>query len=107
MAKPAEFTDTNFQDEVVSSDQPVLVDFWAEWCGPCKIIGPVVEELAGEFEGRVKVGKVDVDHNRQVAVDFRIQGIPSLLIFKGGKEVDRIVGAVPKSMIAQKLEAVL
>ncbi len=104
MAKPAVFTDSNFKDEVIGSDKPVLVDFWAEWCGPCRIIGPVVEELAGEYEGKVKVGKVDVDNNSRVAVDFRIQGIPALLIFKNGEEVDRIVGAVPKSMITQKLE---
>ncbi len=107
MAKPAEFTDTNFKDEVVSSDKPVLVDFWAEWCGPCKVIGPVIEELTGEYEGKVKIGKVDVDSNRQVAVEFKIQGIPSLLIFKDGQEVDRIVGAAPKSMIVQKLDQVL
>jgi thioredoxin 1 len=107
MVKPAVFTDTNFESEVVSSDKPVLVDFWAEWCGPCRVIGPVIEELAGEYEGKVKIGKVDVDNNRQVAMQLGIQGIPSLLIFKGGREVDRIVGAVPKSHIAARLNKVL
>jgi len=107
MAKPVEFTDTNFETEVIGSDTPVLVDFWAEWCGPCKMIAPMVEEIAGEYEGKVKVGKVDVDSNQQVAFKFGIRGIPTLLIFKGGKVVDQIVGAAPKPQITARLEKVL
>jgi thioredoxin 1 len=107
MTKPVEFTDANFETEVVSSDTPVLVDFWAEWCGPCKTIAPVVEELASEYEGKVKVGKVDVDSNQQVAFKYGIRGIPTLLIFQGGRVVEQIVGAVPKPQIAAKLEKLL
>jgi thioredoxin 1 len=107
MTKPVEFTDANFETEVVSSDTPVLVDFWAEWCGPCKTIAPVVEELASEYEGKVKVGKVDVDSNQQVAFKYGIRGIPTLLIFKSGRVVEQIVGAVPKPHIAAKLEKLL
>ncbi|HWP81278.1 MAG TPA: thioredoxin [Bacteroidota bacterium] len=101
--KPIELTDTNFQQEVVQSDRPVLVDFWAEWCGPCKMIAPLVEELAKEYDGKLKVGKVDVDANQQVSTQFGIRSIPTLLIFKGGKVVDQVVGAVPKRMLAEKL----
>jgi thioredoxin 1 len=101
--KPATFTDDNFQTEVLSSDKPVLVDFWAEWCGPCKIIAPVVEELAKEFDGTLKVGKVDVDSNQKVSMQFGIRSIPTLLIFKGGKVVDQVIGAVPKRALADKI----
>lgn len=107
MSKPLEFTDSNFENEVLSSDVPVLVDFWAEWCGPCKMIAPSVEELANEFEGKVKIGKVDVDNNQEVASKFGIRSIPSLLIFKNGEVVDQIIGAVPKGQIQSKLEAQL
>jgi len=105
MAKPVEFTDSNFDKEVLESDVPVLVDFWAEWCGPCKMIAPSVEELANELEGKAKIGKVDVDNNQQVASKFGIRSIPSLLIFKNGEVVDQIIGAVPKNQIQSKLEA--
>lgn len=107
MAKPLTFTDSNFESEVLSSDKPVLVDFWAEWCGPCKMIAPYIEELAGEYEGKVKVGKLDVDSNTNVSSKFGIRSIPSLLIFKNGQVVDHIIGAVPKNQIKSKLEAAL
>ena len=102
--KAIEITDANF-DEIISGDKPVLVDFWAEWCGPCRMVGPVVEELAGEFEGKVIVGKVDVDANPQTSMKFGIRSIPTLLVFKNGQVVDKQVGAVPKHVLAQKLEA--
>ncbi|MDN3205134.1 thioredoxin [Algoriphagus sediminis] len=106
MAKAIEITDANFE-EIIKSDQPILVDFWAEWCGPCKMIGPVVEELAGDYDGKAVIGKVDVDSNPAVAQAFGIRSIPTLLFFKGGEIVDKQVGAVPKSVLAQKLDAQL
>jgi len=102
--KAIEITDANFE-EIIASDKPVLVDFWAEWCGPCRMVGPVVEELAGEFEGKVIVGKVDVDANPQTSMKFGIRSIPTLLVFKNGQIVDKQVGAVSKHVLAQKLEA--
>lgn len=104
MGKTLELNDSNF-DAAIKGDKPVLVDFWAEWCGPCKMIGPVVEELAGEYEGRAVVAKVNVDENPEVAGRFGIRSIPTLLVFKGGEIVDKQVGAVPKSVLAQKLAA--
>src|SRR5690554_5234796 len=107
MAKPVELTDSNFDNEVLTSDTPVLVDFWAEWCGPCRMIGPVVEELASDYAGKVKVGKVDVDSNPEVSVKYGIRSIPALLIFKNGEVVDQIIGAVPNSHLTKQLEAQL
>ncbi|MFC1513640.1 thioredoxin [candidate division KSB1 bacterium] len=101
------FTDANFDDEVLKSDLPVLVDFWAEWCAPCKMIAPTVEEIAKEYEGKLKVGKVDVDSNPQISSKFQIRSIPSLFIFKDGKVADQIVGAVPKAAITGKVDAVV
>ena len=106
MSKPLEITDDNFND-IMNTDQPVLVDFWAEWCGPCKMIGPVVEELATEFEGKVVIGKVDVDANPEVSAKFGIRSIPTLLVFKNGEIVDKQIGAVPKAVLSDKLNAQL
>ena len=105
--KPITFTDNNFEEEVIKSDKPVLIDFWAVWCGPCKIIAPVVEELAAEYEGKIKVGKLDVDENQQASIKYGVRSIPTLLIFKDGKVKDTIIGAVPKSQIVQKLNSAL
>ncbi|PRY86555.1 thioredoxin [Mongoliibacter ruber] len=106
MGKAIEITDANFE-EIMKSEQPILVDFWAEWCGPCKMIGPIVEELAGDYDGKAVIGKVDVDSNPAVASQFGIRSIPTLLFFKGGQIVDKQVGAVPKAVLAQKLDAQL
>ncbi len=104
---PMEFTDANFQQEVINSDIPVIIDFWAVWCGPCKMIAPFIEEIAGEYEGKIKVGKLDVDNNPNVSMQYGIRSIPTLLIFRDGKVVDQIMGAVPKNMITAKLDAQL
>ncbi len=98
------FTTSNFQEEVLNSDKPVLVDFWAEWCGPCRMIGPLIEELATEYDGKAVIGKLNVDENPDVAGTYGIRSIPTLLVFKGGEIVDRIVGVVPKNNIAQKID---
>lgn len=105
--KPITFTDDNFETEVLQSNKPVLVDFWAVWCGPCKMIAPIVEELAEEYEGKAKVGKLDVDNNQESAIKYGVRSIPTVLIFKGGKVVDTIIGAVPKVQLKQKLEAAI
>src|SRR5688572_18552508 len=102
--KAIEITNANF-DEITSTDKPVLVDFWAEWCGPCRMIGPVVEELAGEYEGKAIIGKVDVDRNPQISAKFGIRSIPTLLLLKDGEIVDKQVGAAPKQVLVQKLNA--
>jgi len=92
-------------NELINSETPVLVDFWAEWCGPCKMIGPVVEELAADYEGKAVIGKVDVDSNPEVSAKFGIRSIPTLLVFKNGEIVDKQIGAVPKNVLSQKLDA--
>jgi thioredoxin 1 len=104
MSKPIEITDATFEEEVVNADMPVLVDFWADWCAPCKMIAPIVEELAEEYDGQIKFGKVDVDSNPKVATNYGIRGIPTLLIFKAGEPVDQVVGAVSKSVLKKRLE---
>jgi thioredoxin 1 len=104
---PMEFTDANFQQEVINSDVPVLIDFWAVWCGPCKMIAPFIEDIAKEYEGKVKVGKLDVDNNPNVSMQYGIRSIPTLLFFRDGKVVDQIMGAVPKNMITAKLDSQL
>jgi thioredoxin 1 len=100
-----EITDQSFQEMVLNSDKPVLVDFWAVWCGPCRTLGPIIEEVANDFEGKAIVGKVDVDNNQQVSVDYGIRNIPTVLIFKNGEVVDKIVGVASKEVIAEKLSA--
>jgi len=105
--KPVEITDENFETEVIKSDKPVLIDFRAVWCGPCKLIAPIVEELAAEYDGKVKVGKLDVDSNQQTSIKFGVRSIPTLLLFKNGNLKDTIIGAVPKSKIVEKLNAAL
>jgi thioredoxin 1 len=98
-----EFSDGNFQTEVLSSSQPVLVDFWAPWCGPCLRLAPTIEEVAGEFAGRVRVGKLNTDENTSTPSQYQIQGIPTVILFKGGKPVDREVGLVPKERLVTLL----
>tara|TARA_B100001175_G_C19419082_1_gene595144 strand:+ start:614 stop:931 length:318 start_codon:yes stop_codon:yes gene_type:complete len=100
-----EITDSNFKEVVLESDKPVLVDFWATWCGPCRTVGPIIDELATELEGKAVIGKVNVDNNSESPQTYGIRSIPALLIFKDGELVDRLVGAVPKSQLVEKLEA--
>jgi thioredoxin 1 len=102
-----EVNDTNFEELVLQSDKPVLVDFWAEWCGPCRIVGPIVEELSRDYEGKIVVTKLDVDSNPETAMKFGIRNIPTILFFKGGQLVDKHVGAAPKATLSAKVNAIL
>jgi thioredoxin 1 len=101
-----EFTDANFKSEVMEADQPVLVDFWAEWCMPCRMLAPVIDELATEYDGKVKVGKVDTDANRETSVNLGISAIPTIILFKGGEVVKKFVGVTPKAEFASELDSV-
>lgn len=100
-------TDAEFEAAVLNSEVPVVVDLWAEWCGPCRMIGPIIEELSGEYEGRVKMVKMDIDSNPQTPVKFGVRNIPTVLFFKGGEVVDKQVGAVPKSVFVEKIDKLL
>ena len=107
MSKPFEITDDSFDQDVLKSDTPVVVDFWATWCGPCKMIAPILEEIANEYEGRLKVAKMDVDTHTRVASQFKIMSIPSLLFFKDGQLVDQVVGALPKAQLVDRVSKVV
>lgn len=100
-------TDGNFKEDVLEAKEPVLVDFWAEWCGPCRLVGPILDELAKEFEGKIKIAKVNVDENHQVSTDYHIRSIPTLLFFKNGQMVKQLVGAHPKSKLVSEIQEVL
>ena len=107
MADLLQVTDENFDEEIMNSDIPAMVDFWAEWCGPCKMVGPVVEELAQEYTGKIKIAKMDVDKNRETPVRFGIRNIPTLILFKGGSVAQMIVGAQTKSRLEEELKKLL
>jgi thioredoxin 1 len=107
MSEPLELTDANFEDQVLKSDKPCLVDFWAEWCGPCRMVGPMVEEISREYGEKLKVGKLNVDQNSETAAKYGIMSIPSLLFFNGGKVVDQVIGALPKKQLVEKVEKIV
>jgi len=103
MVKPIEVTEQNFEAEVINSKIPTIVDFWAVWCGPCKVIAPYLEEIASEYSGKVKIAKVDVDNNQSIATKYGIRSIPTVMFFKNGKMVDQVIGAYPKSHFEEKI----
>lgn len=105
--EPLHVTDATFQKEVLESKVPVLVDFWAPWCGPCQMVGPIIEQLAGDYDGRVLVAKVNTDENPAIPGEYGIMGIPTMIVFNGGKEVERMVGARPKKSLTERLDALL
>ena len=107
MAKPIEVTDSTFQEKVLGNDKPVVVDFWATWCPPCKILHPIVDQVADEYEGRIVICKVDVDQNQALAQQYGIRSIPTLLFFKGGQVTDQVVGALPKNQLTARIDALL
>jgi thioredoxin 1 len=107
MGSEVNFTDENFKNEVIESDMPVLVDFWATWCGPCKMMAPIIEELANDYNGKAKIGKLNTEDNPNTTGEFGIISIPTMILFKDGKPVDQIIGVVPKDVITKKLEAIL
>jgi len=107
MSELLELTDSNFESEVLKADKPCMVDFWAEWCGPCHMVGPIVQEMAKEYEGKLKVGKLNVDQNGQTAAKYGIMSIPAILFFNGGQMVDQIIGAVPKKHFVDKVERLI
>ena len=107
MSDPIELTDANFEEEILKAETPALVDFWAVWCAPCRMIAPVVEELATKYEGKVKIGKVNVDSEQQTAIKYGIRSIPTLLLFKDGEVADQVVGVVPKGALVKKLDKIL
>ncbi|MCX6826915.1 MAG: thioredoxin [candidate division Zixibacteria bacterium] len=107
MSKPIEVTDGTFEQEVMKSDKPVVVDFWAAWCGPCKMVAPILEEVATEYDGKLKVAKIDVDANSKIASQYGIMSIPTLLFFKGGEMIDQVIGAIPKAQLINRLNKIL